>query len=175
MAKSSTPKVDLSNIALEILEPDSKQYAWTLRLIPSQWDAENRRWRGVCSYGDTRHLANLRLRCYQSPEHPERETYSWYTEYTEAYSIDTSQAESMYKMLSQVDKGLEKARERDGSCTTFGHYVLRVCRALGIQKVIRKNVHYSGEYQHLSVAEGQYAVDNLIFTWRESMKSAAAD
>ena len=30
MAKSNTTKVDLSNVALEILAPDVKEYSWTL-------------------------------------------------------------------------------------------------------------------------------------------------
>ena len=174
MAKSNTTKVDLSNVALEILAPDVKEYSWTLHLVPVAWDAEERRWHGIYSYGDTRYLDNLRLRCYQSPEQPERETYSWYTEYTEAYSIQANDAERMYKTLSAVEKGLEKARERDGQCTTFGHFCLRVARALGIQKIVRKSAHYPGEYQSLSLADGQYAVDNLIYTWRESLKGVAA-
>lgn len=174
MAKSSTPKVDLSNIALEILAPDTKEYSWTLRLVPVVWDAEDRRWHGIASYGETRYLADLQIRGYLSPEHPERETYAWYTEYEHAYFIQACDAERMYKTLASVEKSIERARERDGSCATFGHYVLRVAKALGISQIVRKSAHYAGEYQRLTLAQGQYAVDNLIFTWRESAKSVAA-
>ena len=173
MAKSSTAKIDLSNVALEILEPNTKEYSFTLKLVPVRWQPDERRWQGIY-YGEGEHMQNLQLRCYQNPEHPERECYAWYTEYSEIYSLDVYRVGELYKTLTSVEKGLEKARERDGQCTTFGHYVLRVARALGITKIIRKHPHYPGEYQSLSLADGQYAVDNLIFTWRESTKNVAA-
>ena len=174
MAKSTTSKPDLSNVALEILAPDTNEYSWTLTLVPVAWNADERRWHGVYRYGDTHYLDNLQVRGYLNPEHAERETYSWYTEYLEGYSIQVCDAERMYKTLAQVEKGLERAREKDGSCTSFGHYCLRVARALGINTIIRKSVHYAGEYQRLTLADGQYAIDNIIYTWRESLKSNAA-
>ena len=169
MAKSTISKVDLSNVALEILPAATKEYSWSLRIVPQQWDAEARRWRGIESYGETRHLNNLQLRCYQNPERPERESHSWYAEYT-AYSIMLDDAEWMYKTLSAIQKGLDKARDHDGECSTFGHYCLRVARALGIKTFIRPSKWAEGEYQRLSLSEGQYAIDNLIWEWREHAK-----
>ena len=168
MAK--TEKADMSNITLEILPPDTKANSWTLRIVPQKWDAEARRWLGIESYGETRHLNNLQLRCYQNPERPERESYSWYAEYTECYSLMLDDAERMYKTLSAIQKGLEKAREHDGACSTFGHYCLRVARALGIKAFIRPSKWQDGEYQRLTLSEGQYAIDNLIWQWREDAK-----
>ena len=169
-----TEKVDLSNVAFEILPPNVATYSWTLCLVPQTWDTEYHRWRGIPSYGDIQHLDGLQLRCYQNPEQPERECYSWYAEYTERYSIGLDDAERMYKTLSSVTKGLEKAREHDGTCTTFGHYALRVARALGIKTFIRPSKWGEGEYQRLTLAEGQYAIDNVIWDFRNNAKDKAS-
>jgi hypothetical protein len=82
----------------------------------------------------------------------------------------------MHKVLSLVDKALQRMQETEGSCETFGHYAMRVARAISIKRMVRKSTAgwNAGEYQTFTLVDGQYAIDRMIRDWQDAQKEKVA-
>lgn len=80
-------------------------------------------------------LEHLELRAQGDNTNPGK-LYGYDATFRHVWSVDLRHAESMVRTLKAIRRGLDKAAERDGDLKSFGQYVLRVCRALGINSVI---------------------------------------
>ncbi len=62
----------------------------------------------------------------------EQSSYGWRVEYRNAYSVDLQRAEEMVRLLRKIERGMAKIEREFGYCESFGAYVARVAKVLGI-------------------------------------------
>jgi len=76
-----------------------------------------------------RELADLVISC--QVEHY-REPYGYRASYGNVFSVDLERAEAMVKLLRKIDRELNKITAEWGYAESFGAYVTRVAKALGV-------------------------------------------
>lgn len=60
------------------------------------------------------------------------DAYGWRVEYKQPYAVELLRAEEMVKVLRKVSRGLDKMERELGYCESFGAYVARVGKVLGM-------------------------------------------
>lgn len=93
--------------------------------------------------------------------------------YRDVYSADWRRADAMAKTLKKVHTRLQKVSEEDMHPATFGQYVLRVGRILGLEGVIFFRDKIPGSYDNstyhfLSLRDGAERIDGMIRLGAES-------
>ena len=89
--------------------------------------------------------------------------YAWTCEFHDVHSVDHERAKRMLATLDRIQKYSAKAEERDGSCETYGHFVLRTCRAVGIEWMLFRSA--GGGFVKYSLADGQRRIDAMVNAW----------
>lgn len=91
----------------------------------------------ISSFSDDEwsHLADLQIECSEMQWSEEIPSYFWGCSFRDLYEVKLEKAQSMVAVLSKIEKGLEKARESDGDHWTFGHFVRRICKILGVVQI----------------------------------------
>jgi hypothetical protein len=123
-------------------------------------------------YGlDSRHpLDDIQISC-QMDDHKVEEGYQAHSyghsvEFRNLYSVDLQKAISMGKVLSTVNVGLGKLVEQWGYAQTYGQYVLRVLKVLGVRRMlVAPTAEGRDSSQYLvydKVSEGCDTIDNFI-------------
>jgi hypothetical protein len=92
----------------------------------------------------------------------ERNVYGQRVEYYSAAVKDSETAHAMLLTMQRIERGLTKERERDGEPLSYGQYVVRVLRSLGITRVARKNdlPWTDAYYRFMTLAEARSWIDH---------------
>jgi hypothetical protein len=106
--------------------------------------------------------------------------YAYHVSYRDVYRVEADLAGAMFKTLSRVDKMLAKQRDEEGDALSYGQYVVRVCKALGIKRMARyanANEQYvSGRrFITFSLADGQRYIDQVVNAWADVERAALRD
>lgn len=108
------------------------------------------------------YVSQLRIWSQGNVEDSPRNLYGWDAEFHDCYTVDLPEAIGMVATLTKIDKHLKRCGDRDGACHTFGQYVLRVCRALGIDQML-----FTGKYGHqlVKLGDGAGRIDHMVYDW----------
>ena len=146
---------------------DWKTYALTANLYLKEWDQERYQ-----SYGPTdRGVEGLKIwaTCYSDSVPLE-----WYAP---QYGIQGMQdvqlidAEAMVATLRRLDRGLAKAVERDGQCTTLGKLVFWLSKLLDVQEMLRYEDGASEHAGAYSLREMEWYLNELPARWARRQQS----
>ena len=119
-----------------------------------------------------RGLADLELSCQGDSDRHATGVYAWRAEYRGVYSIDLGRAELMAATLKKLEKGLNKLAEEWGQPSTYGQFVLRVCKVLGCTRMAFDS-HYDGVF-YLDLPSGASKIDGWVYEWSENHVKAAS-
>jgi len=129
------------------------------------WDGDY----GSLTYSDPR--ADFAITAYVSAE---REPSGWTCGYLDSHYIQAQEAERMSGTFRRIERALEKNREQTGQRPhTFGAYVVQVCRAIGIERIVFENdaereARSGSRWNVRSVNDGAYCVDG----WAADVRAA---
>lgn len=129
---------------------------------------------GEITYGssyteDEAWMQDFQCRCQANTEaraDGRREFYAWECQYREKFSVELRDAQRMVKVLTKIEKSLEKQAEADGRATCFAEYCFRVAKSLGCKFIVFKNntERFNGSgYAYYSVKMGGDALDRLRY------------
>jgi hypothetical protein len=93
-------------------------------------------------------------------------TYAWRVEWREN-DRDLRSLERGVKALRPLERKLERYTRDEGRCDSFGRYLLRVARALGIARMVFNHEGDSNghRYRRTSLGDGMAFVDYTVTTW----------
>lgn len=83
------------------------------------------------SWGDEP-MADLRISA--QADYVSEDAYGWRVEYAQPYSVDLRRAEMMVKTLRKVQRGLDRMERDLGYAESFGAFVARVGKVLGVSR-----------------------------------------
>lgn len=113
-------------------------------------------------------LQNLDIYCQMNRVNDDRfgfPAYAWEYSYRQCWSINLERAKDMVKTLTKLERSLAQVEERDGRCTTYGQYVHRICRALGVEQVLLVPCDSCAQSDAMPVSYRDLAadIDNRIY------------
>ena len=132
---------------------------------------------------DNRHdLAGLYLynfRVYSQGDRDSRSSrglYGFEYEYADIHTLDLRKAEASAKTLRTIEKRMAKLYERFGNAPTFGQYVARVAECIGASGIVAQQGPSRGwsysdsEQRIMTLADGVYYIDRLVYAWQHPEK-----
>jgi len=106
-------------------------------------------------------------------------SYGWEVAYRDVYKIGYARAQRMVATLHKVSNGLAKLERDMGAPQTFGDYMARVAKVLGVKRTAwptreNPNVSYDqNEYQFGTVGDGVGIVRNRMIEWGSKRREEA--
>lgn len=83
-------------------------------------------------------------------------------------SVDLRRAEMMVRVLRRVSKAMDRLNDQFGYATTFGAYILRAAKALGIKRFILPSVHEPDEVRIVGATTAQAVIDQWIADYHDA-------
>jgi hypothetical protein len=121
-------------------------------------------------------VSSLRMRAQAEGARPEKGFYGYEATYRDVWEVDLDNAKSMLGTLDKLDKAMAKAVQRDGHVQSLGQYALRVCKALGVKRMLREQPleqrWNSNRYYVMDLATGQAWIDSQVYTWQREKREA---
>ena len=98
--------------------------------------------------------------------------YGWSLRFRDAGTLDLREIEAMHRLIVRVSRGVDRLQEREGTCSTFGLYVLRVARVLGIPGMLVERTPDAQElagdrWKPLGLLRAQQQIDGRIRDWQQ--------
>lgn len=93
---------------------------------------------------------------------PTSPSYAWDVEFRDVWSVDLRRAEMMVRVLRRVNKAMDRLNDQFGYASTFGAYVLRAAKALGVKRFILPSVHEPDEVRIVGATTAQAVIDQWI-------------
>jgi hypothetical protein len=117
---------------------------------------------------------NLHVKATASRSMTGQPSYGWRVEYGDVCTVDEREAEQMLKALRRINRGVDKLRDQFGSPATFGAYVLRVAKAMGVKRLVFPSVHEENEVRTLIPQSAQEVLDEWIAAYHAGQEERVA-
>jgi hypothetical protein len=88
--------------------------------------------------------------------------YGYEARWSEEFTL--MHAERAVKALRKIDQYMRKAHDQAGPCGTFGAWVLRLCKAAKIDRML---IHREGEWCGVSLEYGMMLIDAKVQSWAD--------
>jgi hypothetical protein len=118
-------------------------------------------------------LEGFRVRCTAERSEGELRREGQKVEYYNVLTVNKMQARGMAKVFDAVERGLEKAAERDGWYENAGQYLSRVARSVGATRILiqkksldsRSGLYEWDQYVNLSLREAVNMINSRMRDW----------
>jgi hypothetical protein len=120
-------------------------------------------------------VRDLRVRAQAEDAQPEKGFYGFEARYHDVWEVTLPIAQSMLGTLTKIDKALTKYAADDGSIQTIGQYALRICKALGVKRMISEvpmSIRLGNRYDVMDLATGQTWIDIQVLMWKREKREA---
>lgn len=161
-------KADKPLLALEISESTDRSGSYYhVYAVPRVWSTERLCWElPSCWREETKPWANLTIACQGNNDRRAQGIGLWDVYYLTS-QVKLVDAEYMHKTLSKVEKKLQTYAASDGEASSFGQYVLRVAKALGVSTMLFPSTYSDDWLRSSSLADGMATIDRWIRRWME--------
>jgi hypothetical protein len=122
-------------------------------------------------------LENLQVYSQGNADDTPRKLYGFDVLYRDSGHIGLDRAYEMAAVLGRINRALERERERDGHPATYGHYVARVARALGVKWILFPppdgKPDWGNEYywDRSRIGDAIGRIDSLVWRWQHAVKT----
>lgn len=138
----------------------------------------------VCMWDDDRHKVvwpdhqseydGLMVNSTSSRDLSSSPSYGWDVEYRDVYTVDLRRAEMMVRVLRRASKAIDRLNDQFGYAATFGAYVLRAAKALGVKRFMLPSIHEPDETRIVGATTAQAIIDQWIADYHEGNGAAVA-
>ena len=175
------PKGPPANLALQ-LSVEEKDGYWHIHATAVRYsDTDGLRSIGESDYvrlhGELRdipggELRGLQVSCQNSDDNARKgeTSYGWRADYRNVFSIDQKYANEMASVLNRLVKKMQAVSGELGYPESFGAYVLRVAKCLGIKTFVvcthaGRPFHFDGEYRAIDCGQAAYWMNDQERTY----------